>query len=745
MKIEGIYMKLFKSIISLLVSFSFIFSIDADSVFEDSQSIQITIIEQDENHVIINYKVNNYMLSEYDNSGELFHMLSIDGEPNHLVSGEPDFPHINRSLIIPDYQSGSISILNADFIELQDINMLPSKGNISRNIDINSVPYTKGDIYMQNAFFPLNIAELKDPYILRDFRGQVLQINPFLFNPITKILQVYTDITVRIDFNALNSINQYTNRNNSKKVVYDFDNLYSSHFLNYATYQTRYTPLEEDGEMLVICYDSFCDEMQSFIDWKNQKGLKTTLVPKAEAGTTASSIKNYVEAFYNTNDLTYLLLVGDKSQIPTFEVGSGWSNGESDISYAYLSGNDSYPEFFVGRFSAQNTGHVETQVERSIEYERDASFLSTWYENGLMIASNEGAGAGHDGGEADWQHARNMREDLLDYTYNEIDEMYDSSHGGEDSNGNPSDTMVKNAINDGLGIIHYTGHGETASWTTSNFNTGDVNALTNTNVLPFICTVGCKSGDFGSTCLGETFTFATSEGEPTGAIATFMSTVYQGWAPPMEAQDEMVDILVENYSNNRKYTFGGISWNGCLKMNDAYGSEGDDETDHWTLFGDPSIALRTKAPTLLSISHSGMIAADEQAYEVIINDTYDNILASLSHEGTYLGASYAEGNAAVILLEEDISSYSELTLTVTGYNTTSIIESVQIGEGCVQDYVGDVNGDSIINVLDVIIVVNIVLGIEPDDNCHLEFSDINSDGILNILDIVVIVNLILGN
>ena len=371
-------MKLFKSIISLLVSFSFIFSIDADSVFEDSQSIQITIIEQDENHVIINYKVNNYMLSEYDNSGELFHMLSIDGEPNHLVSGEPDFPHINRSLIIPDYQSGSISILNADFIELQDINMLPSKGNISRNIDINSVPYTKGDIYMQNAFFPLNIAELKDPYILRDFRGQVLQINPFLFNPITKILQVYTDITVRIDFNALNSINQYTNRNNSKKVVYDFDNLYSSHFLNYATYQTRYTPLEEDGEMLVICYDSFCDEMQSFIDWKNQKGLKTTLVPKAEAGTTASSIKNYVEAFYNTNDLTYLLLVGDKSQIPTFEVGSGWSNGESDISYAYLSGNDSYPEFFVGRFSAQNTGHVETQVERSIEYERDASFLSTW-------------------------------------------------------------------------------------------------------------------------------------------------------------------------------------------------------------------------------------------------------------------------------------------------------------------------------------------------------------------------------
>ena len=121
--------------------------------------------------------------------------------------------------------------------------------------------------------------------------------------------------------------------------------------------------------------------------------------------------------------------------------------------------------------------------------------------------------------------------------------MYDGSHGGEDSGGNPSDTMVKNAINNGLSIIHYTGHGDTDVWVTSNFNTGDVNALTNNNELPFICTVGCKSGDFGGTCLGEVFTYATNNGEPTGAIATFMSTIYQGWAPPMEAQDEMVDIL----------------------------------------------------------------------------------------------------------------------------------------------------------------------------------------------------------
>ena len=739
-------MRLFQFLVFHLLCFSCLLSNNSVHALKQNQGpIEIHIIEQNRDYIIINYKINDYVISDYNYNNELFHQVSIDGEPNYLISGFPDLPHINRSLIIPDYFSGSLSILDVQFIELDNMNVIPSKGNITRNIDISLIPYLKGDIYNENIYFPSSVAELKDPYILRDFRGQVLQINPFLFNPSMQRLQVYTDITVRIDFNGLNSINQHTERNVTKKMVYDFDNLYRSHFLNYASYQTRYAPLEEDGEMLVICYDSFCDEAQPFVDWKNQKGIKTTLVPKSEAGTTVSSIKNYIADFYNTHDLTYVLLVGDKSQIPSQEIGGGWSSGESDVYYAYLSGNDSYPEFFIGRFSAQNPAHVNTEVERSIEYERNPQLNADWYTRGLMIASNEGAGNGHDGGEADWQHAQNMRSDLINYNYNSVDEMYDGSHGGQDNNGNPSDSMVRNTINDGLGIIHYTGHGDTDVWVTSNFNTGDVNALTNQNELPFICTVGCKSGDFGGTCLGEAFTYATNGGEPTGAIATFMSTIYQSWAPPMEAQDEMVDILVENYSNNRKYTFGGISWNGCLKMNDAYGSDGDSETDHWTLFGDPSIALRTKAPDILSVSHSGTISLDEQAYEVIIDDVYDNVLASLSYEGIYLGSAYAEGNAAVILLEQDISSYTELTLTVTGYNTTSIIESVLVGSGCVQDIFGDINGDSILNILDIIILVNIILGIDVEDDCQVQLSDVNEDGILNILDIVIVVNTILGN
>jgi len=55
---------------------------------------------------------------------------------------------------------------------------------------------------------------------------------------------------------------------------------------------------------------------------------------------------------------------------------------------------------------------------------------------------------------------------------------------------------------------------------------------------------------------------------------------------------------------------------------------------------------------------------------------------------------------------------------------------------------GDANGDSILNILDVIAIVNMVLGgTEPD----LETSDLNGDGEVTILDIIQLLNLILEN
>ena len=52
---------------------------------------------------------------------------------------------------------------------------------------------------------------------------------------------------------------------------------------------------------------------------------------------------------------------------------------------------------------------------------------------------------------------------------------------------------------------------------------------------------------------------------------------------------------------------------------------------------------------------------------------------------------------------------------------------------------GDINGDGILNILDIVMVVNYIL-----DGLYNTEGDVNEDGVLNILDIVTLTTLILG-
>ena len=56
---------------------------------------------------------------------------------------------------------------------------------------------------------------------------------------------------------------------------------------------------------------------------------------------------------------------------------------------------------------------------------------------------------------------------------------------------------------------------------------------------------------------------------------------------------------------------------------------------------------------------------------------------------------------------------------------------------------GDVNQDGVINILDIINVINFILGGSPTSD-EFVLSDVNQDNIINILDVVLLVNLIIN-
>ena len=57
---------------------------------------------------------------------------------------------------------------------------------------------------------------------------------------------------------------------------------------------------------------------------------------------------------------------------------------------------------------------------------------------------------------------------------------------------------------------------------------------------------------------------------------------------------------------------------------------------------------------------------------------------------------------------------------------------------------GDINNDTIINILDIVTLVNFLLNTSEPEECQSEAGDMNQDGGLNILDIVQLVNIILN-
>ena len=204
-----------------------------DNFYNRTGTSTINVIQSDINNTILEVQIEGYELEEVIDNNFL---VTIDKGITSLNEGSPNLPKLNTSIIIPDQSSMEISILEAEYQDFNNINIIPSKGNIIRNIDPSTIPYVYGDVYKQDEFYPNKLAELGNPYILRGVRGQGVIVNPVQYNPISKTLRVYNKIlidvseTKRLNKNAKNII---TRREDGVKTTYEFENIYKNLFINY--------------------------------------------------------------------------------------------------------------------------------------------------------------------------------------------------------------------------------------------------------------------------------------------------------------------------------------------------------------------------------------------------------------------------------------------------------------------------------------------------------------------------------
>ena len=696
-----------KSIFFLIVIFIFTVSLFAQNqiliVGNAGAAVnESTLILQNDNQTVIRFNLNELKLFEVETGyGNAF--IATSGKaPLMLQEGAPELFYLTSTFIIPDLGETELEIFYGTYTDFENIEIAPSKGDLPRSIDPQTIPYEKGDVYEQDEFYPGALASLREPFIMRDVRGQSVDVYPVQYNPVTKILRVYSEITVTINNTNRTGANEFTTQRRHGTVDPQFNQIYRNLFINHPVIQERGYPTGEEGELLIICYPDFMAAMKPYVDWKRTIGRKTTMVSTATTGTTAAQIKTYISDYYNDleNNLAYVLLVGDEPQIPTNIYAIIIPDKPvprplpvySDNIYGQLVGDDPYLEILIGRMSAENVAHVQTQVQRTIHYERDLTTADSWLSVGMGIAGNEfnhHLSQGHDGGENDYVHMDFIRDRLLSYGYTTVHREY---VGCPDMEENTCSDIISHRINEGVGIINYCGHGDVTSWDIAfYYDIYVAEDLENAGMLPYIFSVACVNGNFTYSqgpCFAETWMRAMQNNQPTGAIATFMATIGIDWGSSMTAQDEFVNICIDlpspyGQSAGTKRTFAGAALNAAQKMIMVHGhgryNKKLADFNSWTVFGDPTLMFRTKTPQEMMVSYPSVFCSGMTSLTVLC-DT-EGALAAVSYiddngEVIILGTAVVAGGTAEVVFNEPVTMPVELTLAVTGFNKVTHISSL---------------------------------------------------------------------
>ncbi|MDM7914086.1 MAG: C25 family cysteine peptidase [Candidatus Eisenbacteria bacterium] len=634
------------------------------AAFGASQT-EFRVLSSEPDHVVIEMELGDLQQIPIDADGRACLLPVLEDAPALMEAGAPELPVLRQSILIGDRANVALRVLDATYEELPlDAPIVPSKGHLTRNVNPAAVPFQFGATYAKNAYFPAQEAVMYDPFVVRDFRGVVVEIRPVRYNPVLQKLEVARRMTIELAPIPGPAKNPLARSRGLTSIDPEFTSIYGNLFLNWREGGgLRYTPIPEPGRCLILTADSYYNQILPLYQWELQKGIPTILKRLSEVGSTGSQVKAYIQSLYDEpQTLTYVILVGDSGSMPYL---TGTAEGApSDPMYVMLSGNDHYPDAMISRISAQNATHVETQVSRSIRYEKtpDIGTAGDWYHLATGIASNA-----YGGGAYDWQRANWLRDVLLGYNYTQVDQIYDPT---------ATKQQIFNAINEGRSLVNYIGHGSTTAWSTTGFNVNDVYALTNGFKNPYICSVACSNGDFTyGECFAEAWLRAGTAAAPKGAIGIYAASTLASWVPPCDMQTEVVRLLCDEERN----TLGGLSFNGACKGLDLWpGYEGIKLVEQYNLFGDCTVMMRTTNPAALAVVHEPLLLYGQATFPVQVTGVAGARVALYANNVLY-GSAYTDGSGLATIPVDPLPAVgTSLTLTVTAYNAQTYLGTVNV-------------------------------------------------------------------
>lgn len=620
---------------------------------------------------------------------------------------EPSLPVRRWDLALPSDSQARIEIVALDTYTVPSLPPVPSGG-----FGLRTQPRPVGafgPVYDAAEPYPAEIARLSPTYHIRQIEGAGVIVHPVRYLPAAASLEVVRSIQVRIQHESRtpNTTLRYPAPPDSRA----FRALAAARFENYSESiagETNTATVRANGsftgtdKLLVILPDAWDLAMfDEFLTWKRQRGLSilTARYP-ADTGSGTAAVANFIRSAYDTEDIAYVILLGDENAIPH---GTGsQSSTPSDTIYTLVAGNDDYHDLLLSRVSATTSEKVATILAKSLAYERNPDTVAGWREHVAMIASNEdGSPTGSVyRGKKDYEVMAPLRQRFLDDDrYDLVDPIYQGFAEG-------STAQITASWNAGRSLFYYLGHGLVDKWSSVTFTNTDVFALNNGTALPFVVSGACQTGAFqsSSTCLAEAMLWGRQADGVGGAAAVIAATNNMAWDPPIA----MLEAFTGYYLGETSFPVGHLQPTGQPLLWDAGGlsfasiqramdycasasSEGTSSLkllmQQTHLFGDGTLGVRTITPQTLVVSHEDFVhPRDDLAVTVATagGGPLANATVVLSDDSGNLSAAITDANGQAALSPAPLVAGTLVTLTVYERNAIPYqAEDLPVGDSLV--------------------------------------------------------------
>jgi len=167
------------------------------------------IISSNSEYIEIEYYPSNITKGKIYYKGEEFDVFDFSSSVSYDITsaGKPNLKYRSFNIAMPSDYNNSVRVLDYDSKEFSGINLAPVpfvniKDPYQRSFENVYYSFIKGSEYSENKFLPVNTVVLEKPGNVRELTTAVLNLFPLQYNPVSRVMKVYTRLRVRVSFGS---------------------------------------------------------------------------------------------------------------------------------------------------------------------------------------------------------------------------------------------------------------------------------------------------------------------------------------------------------------------------------------------------------------------------------------------------------------------------------------------------------------------------------------------------------------